>query len=178
MPSLSTFDPRFPVGKFRFPKSYTQEEISEWIRIIEEFPDQLRSVTKELSKEQLNLRYREGGWTVKQVVHHCADSHMNSFIRFKLGLTEDSPLIKPYHENLWGELPDGNLENIESSLKLIEGLHARWVVLLKSMSEDDLDRTLSHPEFERKLLLKQNIALYAWHCRHHLAHIKQALDQA
>lgn len=127
-----------------------------------------------MSETELEKQYRPGGWTIRQVVNHCADSHMNSLIRFKLALTEEIPMIKPYFENLWAELSDSRQISIDSSLKILEGLHVRWVNLLRSLKENDLDKEFFHPESKEKISLKHNIGIYAWHCEHHLADIKNA----
>ncbi|MCH6198243.1 putative metal-dependent hydrolase [Aquiflexum sp. LQ15W] len=163
---------KFPVGRFSAPKEITGQQLEEWVGIIEEFPALLRAATDKLSEEQLDTPYRPEGWTVRQVVHHCADSHMNSFIRFKLALTEDHPTIKPYHEDLWAELADAKNLPIESSLKILEGLHHRWVVLIKSLSEADLQKNFFHPANKKTSTLATTIALYAWHSSHHLGHVK------
>jgi len=125
-----------------------------------------------LSEVQLDTAYRPGGWTVRQVVHHCADSHMNSFIRFKLALTEENPTIKPYHEDKWAEMADAKNLPIEPSLKILEGLHDRWAILIKSLSDQDLQKTFYHPANQKTITLATTIALYAWHSRHHLEHVK------
>jgi hypothetical protein len=163
-------DPRYPIGKFSFPESSTPEQRREWIREIEEAPGCLRAAVAGLTEEQLDTPYRPGGWTVRQVVHHLPDSHMNSFVRFKLALTEETPTIKPYDEALWAKLPDAVGTPIETSLRLLEGLHGRWVRLLESMSDADFARAFHHPE-AGMIRLDQNLALYAWHGKHHVAHI-------
>lgn len=168
-------DLKYPIGKYSVPESYSHQAIDSWIDTIAKFPIEIRKLTKDLSLTQLNWQYRPEGWTIKQVVHHCADSHMNSFIRFKWTLTEDSPVIKAYHEDRWAELPDSLDDDISSSLLFIQALHAKWVNLLKSLTPAELDRTFTHPETGKKITLKQNIGLYAWHCEHHLAHIRQAI---
>jgi hypothetical protein len=165
---------KYPIGKFQKPTSISTVQIDDWIRTIEEFPQKLNTEVKNLTEIELAKQYRPGAWTIKQIVHHCADSHMNSFIRFKLALTEDTPTIKPYFENLWAELPDGKDFPIESSLKLIEGLHERWIKLLRSLSANDLERQFKHPEKSELISLKVNLGIYAWHCEHHLAHVKIA----
>ncbi|WP_010228879.1 YfiT family bacillithiol transferase [Gillisia marina] len=166
---------KYPIGKFSEPEIISDDDIKRWIADIEQFPNRLNKITPYLSDAELNYRYRPEGWTIQQVVHHCADSHMNSFIRFKLCLTEELPTIKTYHEAKWAVLPDATGPDITSSLKLIEGLHARWTKLLKSMDKSILSRQYIHPEKEQPMNLADTIALYAWHCNHHLAHIKQAL---
>lgn len=162
---------RFPIGKYIKPDIISKETIEGWIIDLEQFPDRLRNAVKNLSSEQLNTPYRPGGWTVRQVVHHCADSHLNSFIRFKLALTEEKPTIKPYYEARWANLPDAMDFPIESSLKIIEGVHQRWIHLIKSLSEEDLNKVFIHPEHNKEFSLIETIGLYAWHSNHHLAHI-------
>jgi len=132
----------------------------------------LRKEVENLSDEQLNTPYREGGWTIRQVVHHLPDSHLNSYVRFKLALTEDNPKVKTYEEHLWAELKDTFETPIEVSLNLINSLHKRWVVLLKSLSDEQFERTFNHPEWGN-IPLDKTLALYAWHSRHHLAHITE-----
>ncbi|MTI88782.1 MAG: putative metal-dependent hydrolase [Balneolaceae bacterium] len=165
---------QYPVGKHQTPPSISSKDIEDWIEEIASFPILLKTEVETLSPEELKWKYRPGGWSIRQVIHHCADSHMNSFIRFKLTLTEDAPVIKAYLENRWAELPDSNQPDIKESLYIMEGLHSRWNLLLKNLSSKDLKRTFTHPETGKKISLKYNICLYAWHCRHHLAHVKQA----
>ncbi|MES2575521.1 MAG: putative metal-dependent hydrolase [Bacteroidota bacterium] len=166
---------KFPIGQFQKPETISQNDLDSWINNIESFPSRIKNLTENLSVKELNWIYRPQGWNIKQVVHHCADSHMNSLIRFKLALTEDIPTIKPYEEQLWAELADGNSDDIYPSLQLIEGLHKRWVVLLKSFSEEELKRQFIHPANNKISSLAETIGTYAWHCNHHLAHIEQAL---
>ena len=170
---------KYPIGKFQKPTSYTPELIADCIKVIESFPALLRAEVEHLSNEQLDTLYRPHGWTIRQVVNHCADSHMNSFTRFKLALTEDKPTIKPYFEERWAELADSKLIPIAAALLMLEGLHQRWVVLLRSLTGDDLKKSFIHPEHGREIYLDETIANYAWHCEHHLAHIiklKEAKD--
>ncbi|MFT4524048.1 MAG: hypothetical protein ACI85F_000189 [Bacteroidia bacterium] len=131
------------------------------------FPQRLRNFTKNLSVDQLNLTYRPDGWSIKQVVHHCADSHMNSIIRFKLTLTEDDPEIRPYYEGRWAELVDGKDDDISYSLQLINAVHNKWVNLLNSLSAEDMEREFIHPEHGQRFSIAENIGIYAWHCNHH-----------
>ncbi|MNJ93003.1 putative metal-dependent hydrolase YfiT [compost metagenome] len=161
---------KFPIGKFNTPNVITNEHIKSWIEVIKSFPERLLSATEDLNEVQLEKQYKPDGWTIRQVVHHCADSHLNSFTRFKLALTEDKPVIKPYAEDLWAELPDAKLP-IASSIKILEGIHERWTALLESLTEADLERQFIHPENNELISLKQNIGIYAWHCNHHLAHV-------
>lgn len=161
---------RFPIGKFSAPQKISPDHIKHWIEVIRDFPERLIAATKDLNQEQLEKQYRPDGWTIQQVVHHCADSHMNSLIRFKLALTEETPTIKPYAEDLWADLLDYKLP-IESSIKILAGIHERWVKLLENLTEIDLEKQFIHPENNELISLKQNIGIYAWHCNHHLAHI-------
>ena len=162
---------KYPIGKFVKPDTFTPEILNHYIRNIESFPSRLRTEVEHLTDEQLDTRYRPDGWTIRQVVNHCADSHMNSFMRFKLALTEDTPTIKPYFENRWAELADSKRMPIEPALKILEGLHQRWVVILKSLTKEDLEKKYIHPERGKELRLDETVGLYAWHCNHHLAHI-------
>ena len=163
-------DPRLPIGKFNGQAPANDAEREQFIRDIEETPAKLRAAIKGLSEEQLNTPYREGGWTVRQVIHHVPDSHLNSYIRFKLALTEDEPTIKPYQEDRWAELADSRVTPIETSLSLLDSLHQRWILLLRSFTAADWKKTFRHPEVG-VLTLDKTVALYAWHGKHHVAHI-------
>ena len=165
-----TDDLRFPIGRFIPPASTNPEDRQEWIRQIDAFPEELEKAVQDLTDEQLDTPYRAGGWTVRQVVHHVADSHANAYVRFRLALTEDSPRIKPYKEAAWAELADAKSAPIEPSLTMLRGLHERWVRLLSSMTDADWERAYDHPE-GGPTQLERALALYAWHCRHHVAHI-------
>ena len=162
-------DLRYPAGRFQAPPSITAEDRERYIAELEHLVEGLRAATAGLNDSQLDTPYRDGGWTIRQVIHHLADSHMNSFVRFKLAMTEESPTIKPYDEAAWAELADSKLP-VDLSLFLLDGLHRRWVALLRSMSPGDYQRTFTHPE-RGTMRLDMNLALYAWHCRHHTAHI-------
>ena len=164
-------DPRYPVGKFSFETPIAESDRPQLIAIVAETPGNLRNAVAGLSRDQLETPYRPGGWTVKQVAHHVPDSHMNAYCRFKLALTEDEPTIKPYNESAWAELADSRRVPIEVSLALLDGLHFRWVALLRSMEPADFRRGLRHPEHGKVLTLDQMLGLYAWHGRHHVAHI-------
>lgn len=166
---------KYPAGKFVKPESITKEIIDSAISEIENFPNLVKTEIQNLEEKDLQLRYRPEGWTITQVVHHCADSHINSYMRFKLALTENVPTIKPYEESLWAELPDNNLSPFVS-LKLLDALHEKWVYIIKSLSEEDLNKEFIHPDQSEKISLKENISIYSWHCRHHLAHIRQAKE--
>ena len=161
-------DLRYPVGKLEWTGG-SREQRQQAIRSIEELPAKLRAAVAGLNAQQLETPYRPGGWNSRQVVHHVADSHMNSYIRFKLALTEDTPIIKAYDEKLWAETADMQLP-VEVSLSLLECLHARWSALLRSMSDADFQRKLRHPELG-EVTLEKLVALYGWHSRHHVAHI-------
>jgi len=162
---------KFPIGKFKKPEILTAELLSLYINDIKMFPKRIRTETESLSELQLDTPYRPEGWTVRQVVNHCADSHMNSLIRFKLALTEKKPVIKPYDEALWAELADSKTMPIEPALKILEGIHQRWAVLLQSFTEAERDKSFIHPESNSEISLGNAIGTYAWHCNHHLAHI-------
>jgi hypothetical protein len=168
-------DPRFPIGPFVPPTEITPAQVVAWIDQIEALPGDMRQLVGTLSTEQLATRYRLGGWTVRQVVHHVADSHMNSFIRFKWALTEERPVIKDYREALWAELPDTRDTPVRVSLDLLAALHTRWCVLLRALQPADLDREFVHPE-SGPVALGVNIGVYAWHGRHHLAHIRSVAE--
>jgi len=163
-------DLRYPIGRFRAPATFSADDRAARIETLRRLPELLRAAVNGLDDRQLDTRYREGGWTVRQLVHHIADSHGNSFFRFRLALTEDWPTIKPYDEAAWAELPDSRTLPIEPSLQWIEAMHARWVAMLDSMSEEDFQKGFHHPEHGR-LTLATTLALYDWHSRHHTAHI-------
>ncbi len=163
-------DPRFPIGPFELVEPATPAIRAAAIADIAALPSQLRAAVMDLTDQQLDTPYRDGGWTVRQVVHHLADSHINGFIRVKLALTEDHPTIKPYDESLWARLPDARLP-IDVSLTLIEAVHARWVVVYQGMSPADFARTFFHPESGITFTLDRHVQDYSWHGRHHVAHI-------
>src|SRR5580698_6322007 len=163
-------DLSYPIGKFHFSGSLTEDLRRRAIDDIAETPVRLRSAVAALSEDQLNTPYRPGGWTVRQVTHHVPDSHMNAYIRFKLALTEDEPTIKPYEQQLWADLADTKETPIEISLTMLDSLHDRWVRLLRSLNARDWQRTFRHPELGL-MSLERNLALYAWHGKHHVAHV-------
>jgi len=163
-------DLRYPVGRFRRPDALTSQERNSAISEIADAPQRLRQAVADLDDTQLDTAYRPGGWTVRQVAHHMADSHINSYVRFRLALTEDEPVIKPYEEARWAELSDARTMPVEPSLALLDAMHSRWVGLLRSMSVEGFARTFRHPELGL-VTLDGNVALYAWHGRHHVAHI-------
>jgi uncharacterized damage-inducible protein DinB len=165
-------DPRFPIGKFHYEGPPSAEVRGKFIEEIEHAPGALRAAVQGLSREQLETPYRDGGWTVRQVVHHLPDSHMNAYVRFKLALTEEEPTIKPYAEDRWAELADTKSTPIEVSLTLLESLHERWAQLLRSLSPEEWKRQFQHPQLG-EVPLEKNVALYAWHGRHHVAHVTE-----
>jgi uncharacterized damage-inducible protein DinB len=166
-------DLRFPIGKFdRSRGSNTPEERKKLIDTIAEVPERLQQAATGLNGKQLDTPYREGGWSVRQVIHHLADSDLNAYVRFKLALTEDNPTIKPFMEAAWAELADSRVTPIDVSLALVDNLHARWVVLLRSMKAEEWERTLTHPE-AGVMSLDKMLGLYAWHGAHHVAHITE-----
>ena len=171
-------DLSYPIGKFTpVAGEITAEQRAAWITEIAELPPKFRGVVQSLTDAQLDTPYRPGGWTVRQVVHHVPDSHLNAYIRFKLALTEDNPTIKPYEEARWAELADTKGTLIGVSLVMLEALHRRWVNLLRSMSEEQWSRTYFHPEQQKSLRLDGVLALYAWHGKHHMAHITGVRDR-
>ena len=165
-------DPRYPIGPFQRPKTpLTPAERAAGIGKIAALPGEFRVAVQGLSPAQLDTPYRDGGWTVRQVVHHVPDSHLNAYVRFKLALTEDDPAIKPYDEKRWAETPEVAATPVEVSLALVDALHQRWVTLLRAMAPADFARTVQHPEWKRPPSLDDFLAMYAWHGRHHTAHI-------
>lgn len=162
---------KYPIGRFKAPENYTPQNLEQYISVIESFPEKIKQEVAHLNDEQLNTPYRPEGWTIRQVINHCSDSHMNAFIRLKLALTEENPVIKPYLQELWSDLADSKLMPIEPALTILEGVHTRWVVVLKSMNNSQWKRRYFHPEKVSDVSLKESTANYAWHCEHHLAHI-------
>lgn len=162
---------KYPIGKFRLDRDVNPQKREQWITSISDLPTDLVSVVSSLSEAQLTQSYREGSWTVKQVIHHVADAHMNAFVRFKLGLTENAPQISPYNETEWAKLADGINAPIEPSLSIIKAVHERWSYLLRSLEEDAFSRTITHPD-AGEMTLDTLLQLYAWHGQHHLGHIK------
>lgn len=163
-------DLSYPIGKFEWTGASSEAERRKYIAQIEEAPAKLRAAVEGLTEAQLDTPYREGGWTVRQVVHHLPDSHLNAYVRFKLAVTENAPTIKTYEQERWAELADAKRAPIEPSLALLESLHERWVMFLKSLTAADYARKLHHPELG-EVNLEKYLAMYAWHGRHHVAHI-------
>jgi hypothetical protein len=164
-------DLRYPIGQFRYEGEPDQHRREQWIEEIAATPANLRAAVAGLAPHQLDTPYRDKGWTVRQVVHHVPDSHLNAYTRIKLALTEDVPVIKPYEEARWAELPDGRTAPIELSLNLLESLHHRWVLLLRQLTPAEFRRRFIHPQHGRPIELQETLALYAWHGRHHVEHI-------
>jgi uncharacterized damage-inducible protein DinB len=169
---------RYPVGRFnRGTKAGTLERRAACTAFLERWPAQLTTLVTPWSDERLDTPYRPGGWTVRQLVHHIADSHGQSLHRFKLALTEDQPVIKPYKEALWAEHADARTMPIQPSLDIISGTHARWVVLLRAMQAEDFERGFQHPEQNRLIVLDEALELYVWHANHHMAHIQRLAER-
>ncbi len=162
----------YPVGRYQKPEAFTQELKNEWLNVLANMPSWLDASIENLDEAQLQVPYREGGWTIPQVVHHIADSHLNAFVRVKLALTEENPTVKPYDEKAWAELPDTKVVPVNVSVTLIHALHRRLVALLENISNEDWQRTYYHPEHKRNFPIWEVVALYAWHSRHHTAHIR------
>jgi len=169
-------DLAFPTGRFQRPARLDPEARAKAIDTVAATPARLREAVRGLTEEQIETPYRPGGWTVRQVIHHVPDSHLNAYCRFKLALTEDEPTIKPYEEALWALLPDVKAVPIETSLTLLDAVHERWVAILRGMKPDDFDRMLVHPESGRQSL-DQVLALYAWHGPHHTAHVTRLRER-
>ena len=163
---------KFPIGEYKKIVSPSKEQLVAFISDIHLFPQRLREAAESLTQAQLDTVYRPDGWTIRQVIHHCADSHMNSFIRFKLALTENNPIIKPYWEDRWAELVDSKMA-IEFSLHILDGLHLRWTALLDSLTDEELKREFKHPEHSTPFKIDEYIGMYSWHSNHHLAHITE-----
>ena len=169
-------DPSYPIGKY-VPEEYSEEKKEEWIADIAFLPKILESAISNLDEHQLQTPYREGGWTVHQLVHHIADSHINAYIRFKLGYTEMNPTIKPYEEKLWAETADVKNLPVNISITLLHSINLRWSEFLKSFTTEDWKKTLVHPEHGKQFTLWHFLGMYAWHSRHHVAHINTLRDQ-
>jgi len=166
---------KYPIGKFTMPEIFDERQIEIWISEIEALPNQIKQATKKLTEKQLNQTYRPGGWTLKQVVHHIPDSHMNAYIRFKQAITEDVPTIRPYYEERWAETEEAKNGDIQMSIALLMGLHQRWVAFLKTLNPEDYQRKYIHPELGQAFTLANMLGTYAWHGKHHLAHITSTI---
>ena len=173
---LNEDDLRYPIGRFQYSSETSWEELKKAIKDIAVFPSWLSETAANINNDELNSTYRDGSWNVRQIIHHIADSHTNAYIRFKLALTEDRPIIKPYKENLWSELHDAKHLEIQPSLYIIEGIHDRWVSIMENLEPDDFKREYFHPELYRLISLSECAMLYSWHGRHHLRHIQMAVE--
>jgi len=175
---MSEKTPQYPIGKFRAPESISPADRASYIETIASAPAKLREAVHGCSAIQLDTPYREGGWTIRQVIHHVPESHMNAYIRFKLALTETDPVVKPYDEAGWAKLNDISVTPVETSLTLLEALHQRWVILMRGMSGEDWRKRYIHPESDRgAMALDHVLAMYAWHCDHHLGHVKSVVTR-
>ncbi len=168
---------KYPIGQFECPPHVTEQDIKNWISILEHFPNRLEKLVENLTDNQLDTVYRPDGWTIRQVVHHVSDSHHHSYTRFKWALTEDKPLIKAYFEDRWAVLVDSKTAPINMSINHIKAIHFKLVYLLKTLSQDDLNKSFIHPETKSEVLLSYNIGNYAWHSNHHYAHIESLLKR-
>ncbi|MDT0678278.1 YfiT family bacillithiol transferase [Autumnicola musiva] len=166
---------KYPIGKMQFPEHHPETYIQDWTDDIADFPQKLKNLVKNLDESQLNTTYRPEGWTVRQVIHHLADSHTHAYIRFKWALTEENPLIKAYNEKASAQLPDSNKAPVEISLDYLNALHSKWVYLLYTMDAADFQKTFRHPENYSEYTLLKCLAIYSWHGRHHYAHIEHLL---
>ena len=162
---------KYPIGEYDYPKKVDKAQIKLWIDLLENFPQQLIAVTSKLTEAQLAVPYRPGGWTVRQVIHHLADSHINAYTRVKLTLTEENPIIRPYNEEDWAELPEAKNGDIALSIAIIEAIHRRLVITLRGLDIADFDRKYIHPAVNEQLTLGYLVGNYAWHGQHHFAHI-------
>ena len=168
---------KYPIGQFDCPSNISAQHIESWISILEHFPKRLENLVCRLTNDQLDSVYRPDGWTIRQVVHHLADSHHHSYARFKWALTEDKPVIKAYYEDRWASLIDSKIAPIDLSLLHLEAVHAKLVYLLKGLSEAELNKCFIHPETQSEVVLKKNIGVYAWHGNHHYAHIENIMKK-
>lgn len=166
---------KYPIGTATIPDNISRDNIDVWIQKIEELPTKLVSLVENLTQKQIDTPYRDMGWTIRQVIHHLADSHQHSYTRFKWALTEDKPIIKAYYEERWAELEDGKHAPIELSLNVLSALHAKWVHFLRTLSDEQLLKIFIHPETKEKVSLAKNIGIYAWHGEHHYEHINQLI---
>ncbi len=168
---------KYPIGRFEYGQTYNADINKANIQIVAALPSKLFNVISSLTEDQLETPYRPDGWTIRQTVHHLADSHINAYMRFHSALTVDNPTIAGYAENLWAELPDGKVAPVDWSLQLIKNLHLRWVMLLNSLTETQLERTYYHAGYDRTFVLKEVLGLYAWHSEHHYQHIRRTCDR-
>ncbi len=168
---------RYPIGRYQRPDGYRPELMAEWIDVLRALPSWMDVCIENLDANQLQVPYRDGGWTIQQVIHHVADSHANAYIRLKLALTENNPTITPYDENAWAQLPDVQATPVNISVTMLHTLHRRLVAVLENLHEDEWDRTYYHPEHKRTFPVWEIAAQYAWHSRHHMEHIRQLRER-
>ncbi|MFC4211752.1 YfiT family bacillithiol transferase [Pedobacter lithocola] len=168
---------KYPIGHFIMPAIFDEQQAKIWISEIENLPNQIKTATENLTKEELNQTYRPNSWTLRQVVHHIPDSHMNAYIRFKLSITEDIPIIRPYYEERWAETEEAKNGDIQMSISLLKSLHQRWVVFLNTLKMEDYQRKYIHPAQNKQLTLANMLGMYAWHGKHHLAHIVNTVSK-
>ncbi len=166
---------KYPIGEYIYLENVNETQINSWIDSLANFPQQLSEVTSTLSEAQLEVAYRPGGWTVRQVIHHVADSHINAYTRVKLTLTEENPIVRPYNEEIWAELPEAKNGDIEMSIAIIKAIHHRLVITLRALNFEDFDRKYIHPAANKQFTLGYLVGNYAWHGQHHLAHILSTL---
>jgi len=169
---------KYPIGQFMMPEIFDESLAKIWISEIEALPEQIKHATANLSDEELDRTYRPNGWTLKQVIHHIPDSHMNAYIRFKQAMTEDTPIIRPYYEEHWAETEEAKNGDIQMSVSLLTALHKRWVAFLKTLNVEDYQRKYIHPAHKKELTLANMLGMYAWHGKHHLAHITNTISKA
>lgn len=162
---------KYPIGRYQRPDTYTHQDLSEWMAVLRALPSWMDACIENLDAHQLQVPYREGGWTIQQLVHHVADSHMNAYIRLKLALTQDTPTINPYNQDAWALLADVETVPVNVSVTMLHTVHRRLIAVLEHMSATDWERTYYHPEYKREFPLWDMVALYAWHSRHHTGHI-------
>ena len=174
--SQISVDPGYPIGKYE-PKEYSEKQRDEWLADIRFLPDAIEAAINNLDHDQLHTPYRRGGWTVHQLVHHVADSHLNAYIRFKLGYTEHNPTIKPYEQELWAQTSDVRNLPVNVSITLLHALHTRWYEFMRSFDKSDWDKTVFHPEHQKEMSLWFLLGMYAWHSRHHTAHINKLREE-
>ncbi|NII84414.1 MULTISPECIES: YfiT family bacillithiol transferase [unclassified Pedobacter] len=166
---------KYPIGQFSMPEVFDQKQIDIWISEIETLPNELKEATENLTEKELNQTYRPEGWTLRQVVHHIPDSHINAYIRFKQAITEDVPVIRPYYEERWAETGEAKNGDVKLSIDLLAALHQRWVAFLKTLKQEDYQRKYIHPAQGKELTLANMLGMYAWHGKHHLAHITNTI---
>lgn len=170
-------DIRYPIGEYKQSEKITDVDVDRHLKTLKDFYPKLKNLVEGWTDEQLDTPFREGGWTARQLINHLADSHMNSYLRFKLALTEDNPVVKTYKESEWAELQDSFAIDVKPSMLILKGLHKRWVFEIKALTNKELKRTFYHSEYDRSFTLRESLAYYAWHCEHHLAQLQALKDK-